>query len=68
MDRKYRPIERFWQWLKAKVYGATACTKPRHDRLCWLSSRETRVRQVFLQQNATEIISVVKNMIVSYNR
>src|SRR5712691_10542539 len=36
--------------------------KPRHNRLCWLSSRETRVRQVFLQQNATEIISVVKNI------
>ena len=22
---EYNPIERFWQWLKAKVYGATAC-------------------------------------------
>jgi len=21
---EYNPIERFWQWLKAKVYGATA--------------------------------------------
>jgi transposase len=22
---EYNPIERFWKWLKAKVYGATAC-------------------------------------------
>jgi transposase len=22
---EYNPIARFWQWLKAKVYGATAC-------------------------------------------
>jgi transposase len=22
---EYNPIERFWRWLKAKVYGATAC-------------------------------------------
>jgi len=22
---EYNPIERFWQWLKAKAYGATAC-------------------------------------------
>ena len=22
--REYNPIERFWQWLKAKIYGASA--------------------------------------------
>jgi transposase len=46
---EYHPIERFWQWLKAKVYGATAfatiddvITRVRqlvwHDREGWLTS------------------------------
>ena len=35
---EYNPIERFWQWLKAKVYGATA--------FATIDDVITRVRQI----------------------
>jgi transposase len=48
---EYKPIERFWQWLKAKVYGATAVDT--------LEDVLRKVRQLLWHYNAGWLTSTI---------